>query len=517
MTISYESSSDIETIYYDESWCIESSAAEEIADNTIDNGDYSEEEIPELRERQFPLVPRPYQWEALDFMKSKKRVLNRDSMGLGKTLCGAYASVGRTLVVCPNYLTEHWYNWLHGVSKGRDKHEPYAPYGRQRVVWCQGTFWEKAAALEQDADFTIINMEAFASHRDFLKQLANNYKWQTLIVDEAHHFRTHNARRSETMVEVARCAEYVYLLTGSPIWKEVDDLFMLFRALQPEIFTSYYHFVDQFCIADETRYGTRVLGVKKDQTKDLDKLLKIMSIGHSYSDAGRDLPDVIEKVINIQFPDEIMKAYNEMCAGYRMELSKEEIKFENFAQIMRMMRLMTAFPGKLDAAESIIEDIHDSSTKAVIFTWYRETCEDIAKRFGVPAIHGGITDVSERRRIALESPIVCATLASLSEGIDLSDARTVIYLEENYTPGSMEQSLGRVRRDRQGKGNTDPILLYYIHVKNTIDKVIHEKQRSRGVKLREILEETLRLSQENDEDDQTVTLHHTVAVKHSFA
>lgn len=457
----------------------------------IDNNDYSEVEPYELAERQFPLRPRDYQWEAIEFMKSKKRVLNRDSMGLGKTLCGAYASVGATLIVCPNYLVEHWYNWLNGIPEGRDKHEPYAPYGRQRVVACTGTYWEKAAALEKDADFTIINMEAFASHREFLKQLADNYKWQTLIVDESHHFRTHNTRRSEALVDVACCAEYVYCLTATPIWKEVDDLFMQFRAIQPEIFTSYYNFVDQFCIADETRYGTRVLGVKKDQTKDLDKLLRIMSIGRNYVDAKRELPEVIEKVVKVDFPEEIMKAYKEMCAGYRMELMKEEIKFENFPQIMRMMRLMTAFPGKLDAAENIIEDVHDSEQRAVIFTWYRETCEDIAARFKVPAIHGGIKDVSERRRIALNSPVVCATLGSLSEGIDLSDARTVIYIEEHYTPGSMQQSLGRIQRDRQNTGNSDPILLYYVHVRNTVDEIIHEKQRQRGSNMRKILEESI--------------------------
>lgn len=463
----------------------------------VDNADYSEIEPYELSEREFPLRPREYQWTAIDFMKSKKRVLNRDSMGLGKTLCGAYASVGPTLIVCPNYLVDHWYNWLGGIPEGRDAHPPYAPYDRQRVVACKGSFWQKDAALCEDADFHVINMEAFASHRDRLKDLANKYKWQTLIVDESHHFRTHNTRRGEALIDVACAVEYVYCLSGTPIWKEVDDLFMQFRALQPEIFTSYYNFVDQFCIADETRYGTRVLGVKQDQTKDLDKLLRIMSIGRSYVDAKRELPEVIEKVIKVDFPDEVLKAYREMCAGYRMELQKEEIKFENYPQIMRMMRLMTAFPGKLDAAENIIEDVHDSEQRAVIFTWYRETCEDIAKRFNVPAIHGGIP-VEERRRLALESPVVCATLASLSEGIDLSDARTVIYLEEHYTPGSMEQSLGRVRRDRQNKGNNDPILLYYVHVRHTVDEIIHDKQKLRGSNMRKILEESLDVVEETN-------------------
>lgn len=441
----------------------------------------------------FPLEPRDYQWDAMEVMQKKKRILNRFKMGLGKTVVSTYASVGKTLVAAPNYLVEQWYQWLNGVTKGPDKHPPYAPYGRQNIVWCTGNYYQKLDCLREDADFHIINMEMFQTHADELIAMANDYKWQTLIVDESHHYRNHDAQRSKAMVEVACCVEYMYELSGSPIWKEVDDLFMQFRALQPEIFTSYYHFVDQFCIADTTRFGTKVLGVKKDQTPELDKILKVLSVHADYESAKRELPPVITKIVPVEFPKEIMKAYQDMCDTFRMQFMGEDIRFENFSQILRTMRLLTAFPGKLDAVQQIIEDAHDSSQRAVIFSWYRETCEALAKRFKVPAIHGGITDISERRRLALETPIVCATLASLSEGIDLSDARTVIYAEEHYTSGSMEQSLGRIVRERQKANNTDPVLLYYVHVKDTIDEVIHAKVQRRGATIKEILKESLHL------------------------
>lgn len=442
---------------------------------------------------EYPLTPRDFQWPAIDLMRKDKRILNRDSFGLGKTLEGAYASVGNTLISCPNSLTQHWFDWLSGVESGPNAHPPYAPYGRQRVVLCKGSAYQRLIALQTPADFHIINHEMCSSHGAELIELADRGNWQTFIADEAHHFRNHVAQRSMTAVEIARRVEYCFPLTGSPIWKEVDDLFMLFRLLHPNIFTSYYRFVDTFCIADDSRYGTKVLGAKKSMIPELDELLRTLSIGRSYKEAGRQLPPLITKYIPIEFPPALRKQYDNMIDNYRVDWLNETIRFENYAQIMRTMRLMTAFPGKLEAVKDIVEDAHNSDPehKTVIFCWYRETCDDLARVTGGVSIHGGITDPAERRRLALGADIVCATIASLTEGVDLSKARTIIFAEEHYTPGAMEQALARVQRERQDQDNSEPIVLCYVQVKNTVDEVIHNTNKRREGTARSVLKETL--------------------------
>jgi superfamily II DNA or RNA helicase len=468
---------------------------------TMTTHDISEQPL----QYRYPLKPYAFQLEGIEFMQKFKRVLNRDKPGLGKTIEGAYASVGETLIVAPNYLTEQWYNWLNGITSGVDAHPPYAPYGRQKILWARGNAYDRVRILNEEADFHIINVEMLGTHSEELMAHAALGKWQTIIFDEAHHLRTHNTKRALTAIEMVRYVEYVFNLTATPIWKEVDDLFMQFRLLQPDVFTSYYGFVDKFCIADNTRFGTKVYGAKKEMRKELQQILDIVSIGRNYETAGRELPPLITKNVVIEFPEKLMRAYQEMISMYRIQLEytnaegDEDIIFDNFSQILRAMRLLTAFPGKYEAAKDIIEDsytqdasLHTTQSKTIVFTWYRDTCEEAAKVLGGVVVHGGLP-AHERRKLALDSnnPIICATIASLSEGIDLSAARTVIFLEEHYTPGSMEQALARVVRERHEQSNDEPVVCYYVHVKDTIDQVIHNRVQSRNSSIREVLKEAL--------------------------
>lgn len=457
----------------------------------------------ELSPYRFPLKPYDFQMEGIEFMQKHKRVLNRDKPGLGKTPQGAYASVGDTLVVAPNYLTQQWYEWLNG----NDEHPAFAPLGRQKILWARGNAYDRVRTLNEDADFHVINIEMLSSHSEELAVLASQGKWQTIIFDEAHHLRTHNTKRSMTAVEMIRYPEYVFNLTATPIWKEVDDLYMQFRLLQPDVFTSYYRFVDSFCVADSTKFGTKVYGAKKEMIQELEDILDMVSIGRSYEAAGRELPPLITKNVTIEFPPQLLKAYNQMIADYRIQLEYEnsegemDIKFDNFSQILRAMRLMTAttFKGsKYDTAREIIEDNYNETglttkqSKTIVFSWYRDTCEEAAKALDGVVIHGGSTP-AERRALALDpnNKVVCATIASLSEGIDLSMARTVIFLEEHYTPGSMEQALARAVRERHNESNDEPVICYYVHVKDTIDQVIHRKLQSRNTSIKEVLKEAL--------------------------
>jgi hypothetical protein len=68
----------------------------------------------------------------------------------------------------------------------------------------------------------------------------------------------------------------------------------------------------------------------------------------------------------------------------------------------------------------------------------------------------------------------------LSEGIDLSEARAVYFLEEAWTPGGNDQALSRIQRERIYDDDGAPIMAYYAHVKGTIDVAIHERSVARA-------------------------------------
>lgn len=449
---------------------------------------------------QTDIVPRKYQVEGITFLQSRKRAMLTDAPGLGKTIQGALAAEPPVLVVAPNYLVEHWDEWLHehiftdgmGYVENADDYawaEWYAPRNAraQSIAVAEGTWLKKNAALKERADWTIINVQMLRTH---IKELVK-YKYKTVIFDESHHLRNRKAEQSKGAAKVAAKAEYVFHLTASPVWKELDDLYMQLHILHPEIFTSYWNFVDAFCLTETTGFGTKILGVKKDNIEELEELLVHVRLGRSYEDAGREVPPLITKYIKLEFPERYKKLYTQTMNYWIGEL---EMQMAHPSQVMHALRAITSYQGKVDA---VVDTILDSVGSSVVFVWYRDLAREIAKALrakGLDAIAiTGEDPAQMRKAMAKNHKHVVATIASLSEGIDLSHANTVIFAEEHWPPGSTYQALSRVRRERQEGDNSKPVVVYYVHVKGTIDESIHAVSKRRTATIRDVVGEALGL------------------------
>jgi SWI/SNF-related matrix-associated actin-dependent regulator 1 of chromatin subfamily A len=439
---------------------------------------------------------RMFQMEGVLFLEQHKRAMLTDAPGLGKTPQSAFAAKGRTLIVVPNYLTQQWYDWLCGVDEAsleRNHGKVWANVPGTKAI-AQGNRWRKFDAIRQHADWTVINIEMLGTHKEELMAEAKSHKWETLIIDESHHVKNHKSIRAKFAVQLGQQIERVYELTATPIWREVDDLYMQLRILWPDLFTSYYKFVDYWCTAEVTHWGTVVTGVKKSMKKELEELLNVVRIGRSYKDAGREIPPIIEKVISIPLPPDVQKMYDDMVTYYRLQIEDQEEKFTNWMQVFNALRRIITGSFKVDVVKELLMD---EVRRSIIFSWYKDTAYDVGKSVDCPVVTGDEKDISERRRIAQGDKHVSATIASLSEGIDASDARTVIFAEENWTPGSNYQALSRIRRERQGdeatavERNAEPVLVYYLQCKGTIDEVIHRRSKSREGTIKDLIREAI--------------------------
>lgn len=442
--------------------------------------------------------PRHYQREGIEFLWTKKRALLTDAPGLGKTPQAALAAEPPCLVVVPNYLVKQWADWL-------NKHLPTCS-----VSMARGDRFKKQAAIDADADFTIINIEMMRTHYEQLVELAASGKWNTVIFDESHHLRNKGSSQSMAAVVLARHIRRVYELTATPIWKDPDDLFMQLRILQPQVFTSYWDFVDMYMTVDASKYGTKILGVKRDMRQELDELLDVMRIGRSYAQAGREVPPAIPETILLDFDPQQQRTYDTARDAWAI-LELNEI-MTNYMKVMHTLRMMTMCPQKV---EEVVARATEDNRPCVIFVWYQESALAIAEALNkanpdsAQWITGDIP-VDDRPVLANGSRTVVATLGSLSEGVDLSWARTVIFAEENWPPGSHIQSLARVRRERQleyidspslwdevlaqldsRELNREPVKIYFIQMKNSIDEVVHSTAMRREATLRDVIKESL--------------------------
>jgi superfamily II DNA or RNA helicase len=452
-------------------------------------------ERPPLVDEAVGLTRRNYQEEGINFLWKSQRAMITDAPGLGKTPQAALAAQVPCIVVCPTYLTEQWGQWLRAHLPNR------------KVIVAKGNRNEKLEQMLVPADFLVVNKEMLRTHIEELCVIADRYRYKTLIIDESHHLRNRTTTAARGAVALGQIIPRVYLLTATPIWKEADDLFMPLRILHPDVFTSYNQFVDTWCVSDSNRYGTKVYGIKKDMLKPLNDLLDIVRIGRSYEDAGRDLPPIIENIMTLEFNPTEQHRYDEAVNNYRLMLEDNESMFmTSYMEVMHTLRNMTGFE-KIEPIKDTVEDTHHfHEGKYVIFTWYRDIAERLHAAIPETVLITGDLKPDERQRLArLQKPII-ATIPSLSEGVDMSWARMVIYAEEHWPPGSQVQSLMRVRRERQLSDtsltdeesremrrelNSDPILVYCVHVKNSIDEVIHSKSRARAATAKEVLSEAL--------------------------
>ena len=450
---------------------------------------------------------REYQRVGMDFLYSNKRAMITDAPGLGKTPQGALASVPPVLLVCPNYLVGQWAAWL-------AEHLP-----TKRVAVCRGDRWAKMKVLEpmyvRDGvpppseaipDFLIVNKEMLRTHLPQLSLVAPRFN--TLVIDEAHHMRNSRTEQSKGALVLAQAIERVYLLTATPIWREVDDLYGLFRLLHPESFKSYNAFLKTWCVVDQSLYGPRVLGLKREMKQELDELLDIMRIGRSYKDAGRELPATIDTPIILDFDDGMRRIYKKAVEEFRVQFAAEngeDLLLMSNSAVMHTLRQLTGYQGKVDACLELIDEASAyTNDRVVIFTWYRDLAATLvdalrAKGKAVVLINGDMP-AAERVKKADGASIVVATISALSEGVDLSWARHVIFAEQNWVPGSAIQSLARVVRERQTAtdsvsdakaANSDPVLVHYVMVKDTIDEVIYKTSKRRGATLKEVLREAI--------------------------
>jgi SNF2 family DNA or RNA helicase len=406
------------------------------------------------------MIPRPYQVKGAEFLKSHKRAGLTDDPGLGKTLQAILAAETPVIVASPTYLVEQW------------KDAILEQYPDANVGMALGTINQRYKVIQSKPDWLCLNIEMLRGY--------DLYYPNTFIVDEAHHIRNRGAQQSKGAKQLALNVPLVYMLTATPIVKEVDDIWHLLHILDYKAFKSYATFIRMFCITSDGPFGPVVVGPKHPQA--LKAVLSKYFLGRTYKEVGLYLPDLIETVIKIQETKTFYKDYNDTKNNY----SFGPFNFDNALATIIFLRQMVRTRTKI---HTVVDMLDDMPGNTVVFTWFKDSAFELANYIRCPAITGELPPI-ERKRIAGEHhPTITATIPSLSEGVDLSYARNVVFFEEDYTPGVMHQALSRVRRY---SSNTDPVRVYYIQVKSTVDEVIHRMVQRRISNIREIYSEAMK-------------------------
>lgn len=434
----------------------------------------------------------PFQKAGVKFMSDNKSTIMADEMGLGKTVQALaaleYNDAYPAIVICPASLA---LNWMKEAKK-------WLPKGRSVELF------DHKKGIEGSPDLLILNYEK-------LKHLPESYHKKAIIIDEAHRVKNHKAQRTILAGMQAKGAEHRWLLTGTPIVNRPIELVSLLKILDKLAdFGGWHKFVMRYCAPKNKRIGNKVFtdysGASNMQELKLN-LRKSCMIRREKVDVLPELPEKRSSVIPVEISNrsEYKKASQDLLSYIRAQAkAKADIletaenegdaavrKAEQAEVLVRINTLrQIAARGKLDMAGEWMHDFLGDGDggcekKLVVFTYHKDVlyaAKEMLDSMGVGSVTFCGDDSQEDREKAVSSfqedpktRVFLGTLSAGGEGITLTAASDVLFLEQGWKPSETQQAEDRCHRI----GQKSSVTSYLLQATGTIEDWIFEMIESK--------------------------------------
>ncbi len=176
-----------------------------------------------------------HQLLGINFLLKKERAILADEMGLGKTLTGIFAALGaqtkRNVVIGPNSLISNWREELKRTNVPEEN--ILVVRGKEELVALEGG---PAGADSSFPVFILFNNEKLSGDyaERITQQINDNSQDTTLIVDEAHNFKSSWANSNRTEAIAGLKSKKLFLLSGTPIVNGGEDLYNYLSLISSE-------------------------------------------------------------------------------------------------------------------------------------------------------------------------------------------------------------------------------------------------------------------------------------------
>ncbi len=398
----------------------------------------------------------PFQWAGVRYVLAARRAFLADEQGLGKTVQALAALEADlafpALVVCPASLK---LNWQREAAR-------WLPHRSIALV-------EGRGVTPRPADLTILNYEIVAAHE---RELARRGP-RALVVDESHYVKNPKAKRTQAVRRLARAIPEDGLrlaLTGTPVLNHAEELVAQLRVIgRMEDFGSGARFAREFS------------GPQSEERLHW-HLRRRCFVRRLKSEVLPQLPEKRQVVVPIALDNtrEYRLAEDDVIAWLReqpLDLSELNAKIaatlraERLAQLGTLQRL--AARGKLHGALTWIHDFLASGEPLVVFARHREVQDAVVARFP-HALHllGGDSAAQREAAIAAfqagERQLIVGATRVAAQGITLTRASNVAFLELEWTPAMHDQAEDRCHRI----GQRDAVTAWYLLAAQTIDETM---------------------------------------------
>lgn len=419
--------------------------------------------------------PHNYQKYAVEYIKSHPVAAILLDMGLGKTVISLTAmadllfdsfEVHKILVIGPLRVARD--SWPMEVAKWEHlKHLTYAV--------AIGTPAERRAALERNADITIINRE----NVDWLVE-SGYFDFDMVVIDELSSFKNHTVKRFKALMKVRPKVNRIVGLTGTPSSNGLMDLWSEFRLLDMgerlgKFITRYR---EAFFMPDK-RNSQMVFSYKPrpDAEEEIYRRISDITISMKCTD-HLNMPELISSQCEVVLSDDERKQYEKLKSELVLTLSAGEITVSNAASLTNKLsqlsngaiydddrNIVEFHQRKLDALEDIIESANGNPI--LVAYWFKHDLERIRKRFKVREIKSS-QDILDWN--AGKIPVAMIHPASAGHGLNLqSGGSTLVWFGLTWSLELYQQTNARLWRQGQTSGT---VVIQHIITKGTIDERI---------------------------------------------
>lgn len=466
----------------------------------------------------FKRPPRPKQREALDKTYGVHAVAFFMDMRTGKTKveidwnCAARIEdkIRAVILICPLSIRK---NWVREIGKDATIPIDYHLLDTKD----KGKAFRRWLHTPHDFKWLVVGVESLAagSAIEYVKEFAQCMPKVLCTVDESQNIKSHNATRSERIVEVGRMCDWRHILTGTPLTKNPMDLFMQYEFLDPNIIGlgDYYSFRNRYAVMggydnkqiiaysnldelielvapytfqvrqNEVIDATKTYVLREVQMtdaqraayQDLRKFSKITG-----TDGKLEVQNILEKMLRLQ----------EIVGGHQsFEYTEAQIeahvaKWGSAKKIPRTYR--KPIPGRNPKIEELLACAEEYEGSMIVWCAFIDEIQAVAAalraKYGedqVVEIHGGVDeaqrDVNVNQLFQHKKARFCVgNTATGGVGLTMDVADTIVYFSNTFNFGHREQSEERGTAD--GKSTLIVDLVAAGTVDNTILAANQEKK-----------------------------------------
>jgi SWI/SNF-related matrix-associated actin-dependent regulator 1 of chromatin subfamily A len=386
----------------------------------------------------------PHQQEAKLFLLSRRRAILADQPRVGKTLPTAAATLENlpALIVCPAIAKTVWEA---AFSK-------LAPNVSVHVI--NG---KRDAGQPNSADVTIINYDVLqygVTHVD---------RYNALVLDECHRIKNPKAARTKAAMLAMKKIGHVYALSGTPIPNRPIELWPILHGLG--IYRGgWYDFAARYAKMWSAPWGLDTSGASN--LPELKELMRPHVLRRKKENIFKDYKDPQVSLITFDLAND--KREQAFDADALVANPNALMAFEGLAEIMREAGMR-----KVKAASEFIDDLLQANEPVVVFAHHKDVVaalQDELKEHKPVIVVG---DTSRARRDAAieafqtgKTQCIIGNIAAMSEGVDLSAADTIVFVECTWSTSALEQASSRV--ENITKNGIAPII-YILTIKASLD------------------------------------------------